>query len=98
MDVTVFYAWEDDRPGKVCRYFIRDAAKEACERITSDPSNDWRVSLDEATQGVPGMCDIPNAILEKIRHCEVFLADLTFVGGTDAEGDVQLVSNMTAQH
>jgi hypothetical protein len=52
------------------------------------------VSLDEATEGVPGMCDIPNTILGKIRACDVFLADLTFVGNTDPAGDEpQLVSN-----
>lgn len=97
MDVTVFYAWQDDRPGKCNRYLIRDAAKEACATITDDPSNDWHVSLDEAAQGVPGMCDIPNTILEKIRDCDVFLGDVTFVGKGDARGDsdaeVRLISN-----
>jgi len=93
MDVTVFYAWQDDRPSECNRYLIRDAAKQACARITNDPSNDWRVSLDEATQGVPGMCDIPNTILEKIQRSDVFLVDLTFVGSTDTEGEAQLISN-----
>jgi len=95
MDITVFYAWQDDRPGKYSRYLIRDAAKDACRRISEHPANDYTVALDEATLGVPGMCDIPNTILEKIQACHVFLADLTFVGRTDAvdEGDVQLISN-----
>lgn len=95
MDITVFYAWQDDRPGKYTRYLIRDAAKDACRRISEDPANDYTVALDEATLGVPGMCDIPNTILEKIQACDVFLADLTFVGKTDADddGNVQLTSN-----
>ncbi|OHB83656.1 MAG: hypothetical protein A2V98_25035 [Planctomycetes bacterium RBG_16_64_12] len=97
MQVTVFYAWQDDRPGKSNRYLIRDAAKEACRRITEDPANDYAVALDEATRGVPGMCDIPNTILEKIQACDVLLADLTFVGKTDAnkdkDDDVKLISN-----
>ncbi len=83
MDVTVFYAWQDDRPGKCNRYLIRDAAKDACKRITEDASNDFNVRLDQDTAGRPGMCDIPNTILEKIRECNVLLADLTFVGKTD---------------
>jgi hypothetical protein len=85
MNVTVFYAWQSDRPEKLNHYLIRDAAKEACARITADPSNDWNLTLDSDTQGTPGMCDIPNTILEKIRKCDIFLADLTLVGKTEAE-------------
>ncbi len=68
MDVTVFYAWQEDRPKKLNRYLIRDAAKAACKRITDDSTNEFAVSLDEATLGTPGMCDIPNTILEKVRE------------------------------
>ena len=82
MDVTVFYAWQSDRPEKLNHHLISDAAKEACARITADPSNDWNVTLDSDTKGTPGMCDIPNTILEKIRKCDIFLADLTLVGET----------------
>jgi hypothetical protein len=89
MDVTVFYAWQDDRPGKMNRYLIRDAAKDACQRISDDRGNDFTVHLDQDTEGRPGMCDIPNTILEKIRDCDVLLADLTFVGRTDAEAKHQ---------
>jgi hypothetical protein len=85
MDITVFYAWQSDRPEKLNHYLIRDAAREACARITADPLNDWRVTLDSDTQGTPGMCDIPNTILEKIRNCDIFLADLTLVGRTDSD-------------
>ncbi len=85
MDVTVFYAWQDDRPGKCNRRLIHDAAEAACKRITDDPANDFEVRLDQDTAGRPGMCDIPNTILEKIRDCDVLLADLTFVGTTDPE-------------
>jgi hypothetical protein len=85
MDVTVFYAWQDDRPGKCNRRLIADAAEAACKRITDDPANDFVVRLDQDTVGRPGMCDIPNTILEKIRRCDVLLADLTFAGRTDAE-------------
>jgi hypothetical protein len=84
MDVTVFYAWQSDRPEKLNHYLIRDAAKNACDRITADLSNDWTVTLDSDTKDSPGMCDIPNTILAKIRNCDIFLADLTLVGKTEA--------------
>jgi hypothetical protein len=96
MDIKVFYAWQDDRPGKINRYLIRDAAREACKQITEDQWNDYNLSFDESTIGVGGMCDIPNTILKKIRACDIFLADLTFVGKSDpkSEGErIQLISN-----
>lgn len=92
MAETVFYAWQSDRSQKLHRYLIRDAATAACKRITEDPTNTWELKLDEATLGAPGMCDIPNTILEKISDCSVFLGDLTFVGRLDG-GDEELTSN-----
>lgn len=83
VELTVFYAWQSDQPAKCNRYFIRDAAKDACRRISNDESFGHNVVLDSDTQGVAGMCDIPNTILEKIKKCDAFLVDLTFVGRTD---------------
>jgi hypothetical protein len=59
MDIKVFYAWQDDRPGKINRYLIRDAAKDACNQINEEHANYCNLSLDESTLGVAGMCDIP---------------------------------------
>jgi hypothetical protein len=84
MDVTVYYAWQSDSPEDHNRYLIRNAARDACDRITADTSNDWEVTLDHDTKDIPGMCDIPNTILAKIRMCDIFLADLTLVGKTEA--------------
>jgi hypothetical protein len=84
MEVTVFYAWQSDRPGNVNRHLIREAAEAACRRITDDTTNDWQVRLDSDTKGEAGMCDIPNTILKKIKNCDIFLGDLTLV--SDAEG------------
>ena len=96
MDITVFYAWQDDRPGKVNRYLIRDAALEACRQITEDIAIGHSLKLDQDTAGRPGMCDIPNTILKKIRDCDILLADLTFVGQSEtksANAKPQLVTN-----
>jgi len=90
MDITIFYAWQSDRPGNVNRYLIRDAAKEACERITEDESNEWNLDLDSDTKGVAGMCDIPNTILKKIKKCDIFLGDLTIVCKSEGEKPKQL--------
>jgi hypothetical protein len=93
MNTTIFYAWQSDRPRKVTRDLIRSAAEAACKRITEDDSNSWNLTLDSDTRGVAGMCDITNTILEKIERCDIFLADLTFVGRTDNSQDEQLMPN-----
>jgi len=96
MDIKVFYAWQDDRPGKINRHLIRDAVKDACKQINEEHANEYNLSLDESTLGVAGMCDIPNTILKKIKDCDIFLADLTFVGKSDNKSDgdrLQRISN-----
>jgi len=93
MNITVFYAWQSDSPSATNRGFIRRAAESACERITADVSNPWTVSIDADTQNVPGMCDIPNEILEKISKSSIFLADLTFVGSVGGDSDQKPTPN-----
>ena len=93
MNATVFYAWQSDRPRKVNQDPIRKAAEAACKRISEDDSNSWTLTLDSDTRGVAGMCDIPNTILDKIKNCSMFLADLTFVGRTDDHSDEQQMPN-----
>ena len=93
VEIRVFYAWQDDRPGKVCRYLIRDAAKDACDELIADGSNKFRVNLDEGTLGVPGMCDIPNTILDKIAACDVFLCDVTLVWSYEGKASRQKMTS-----
>lgn len=90
MNITIFYAWQSDRPGKVNHHLIREAAEAACARISVDESNDWVVAVDSDTQGEAGMCDIPNTILQKIERCDIFLADLTLIGTTDSDATKQI--------
>jgi len=81
--VKVFYAWQAYRSQRCHRRLIRDAARDACERITLVRSNNFKVTLEEAAVVVPGMCDVPNSTLRKIDECDLLLADLTFVATTD---------------
>jgi hypothetical protein len=81
--VKVFYAWQAYRSQRCHRRLIRDAARDACERITLVRSNNFKVTLEEAAVVVPGMCDVPNSTLRKIDDCDLMLADLTFVATTD---------------
>lgn len=86
--IKVFYVWQANRSQKCHRRFIRDAARNACKRITLVRSNDFHVTLEEAAAVRPGMCDVPNSTLRKIDECDLLLADLTYVA-TSAERDRQ---------
>ena len=76
---TVFYAWQSDHPGNHCKHLIREAADQAASRITGDSNIPFKVVIDQDTQDVPGLCDIPATILAKIDKSDAFIADLTYV-------------------
>jgi hypothetical protein len=59
--------------------------REALEQPHSDATlenalRDATVELDKDTQGVAGSPPITDTILQKIKECSVFVADLSFVG------------------
>jgi hypothetical protein len=83
--LTVFYSWQNDTPSALNRNFIEKALVEALQRLHSDATleealRDTTVELDKDTKGVAGSPPIVDTILQKVRECAVFVADLTFVG------------------
>lgn len=83
--MKVFWSWQSDRDPKLHHYFVRDAIKEACKLIASDPYYEEadRPEVDHDTKGVTGSPDIASTILGKIASANVFIADMTPVGMTD---------------
>ncbi|HEY5364786.1 MAG TPA: hypothetical protein VIJ49_11350 [Aestuariivirga sp.] len=81
--ITVFYAWQSDRPQEINRTFIRKALDAAAKRLTEDQSIDAKVVIDADTEGVVGTPHVTETILEKIRAADIFAPDLTFVAETD---------------
>lgn len=83
---TVFWSWQSDYDENGCRYFVRDALKEAIKQTADamklEPAD--RPSLDHDTKGAKGMVDIKSIILSKIERCSLFVADLTPIGKTEA--------------
>ena len=75
----VFFAWQSDRPVNSHKRFIRDALDEVAERVNSDRSCAFAIHVDQDTEGIPGLCDIPATILQKIASCDAFVGDLTYV-------------------
>jgi hypothetical protein len=81
--VTVFYAWQSDRPERFNRYLIRMALEVAARQISRDSALDVELRIDSDTQGVPGQPPVTETILRKIDACDIFAPDLTFVACTD---------------
>lgn len=87
---TIFYAWQSDTPNNVNRSFIRAALDEAVQALNANITVEDALELDHDTQGVPGSPPIAETILEKIRNCAGFVADLTLVSSTnDIDGGSQ---------
>jgi hypothetical protein len=80
MELTIFYAWQNDTPGRVNRFLIREVLEDVTRSIRDDASVDDSPRLDHDTRGVPGTPEIASTIFTKIKRCAVFVADVTFVG------------------
>lgn len=76
-EFKVFYSWQSDLPNSTNRGFIGDALEKACKQIASNPEIDESPRVDQDTKGVPGSPPIPATIMEKIKECQVFVADVS---------------------
>ncbi|MEP3112122.1 hypothetical protein [Nisaea sp.] len=83
--ITVFYAWQSDRPQNINRHFIRNALDEAAQRITEDAAIDAEVLIDVDTEGEVGTPPVTETILRKIAAADIFVPDLTFVARAEAD-------------
>jgi hypothetical protein len=78
--VKIFYSWQSDRGDACCKRFIRIAAGAAAAAVGT--KLDIEIIIDADTEGVAGTPPITDTILRKIDDCDLFLADMTFVGET----------------
>lgn len=85
MNAPIFYSWQSDAPDADCRYFIRDALKDAVKLLKRDDEVIPSPRLDHDTKDVPGMPDVATTILEKVTGSAVFVADLTLVARAEGK-------------
>jgi len=80
MPFKIFYSWQSKTPNKYNWSFIEDCLKEAVKHLKrelKDESPDFYIDRD--TKDVPGIPNIVWTLEEKIKVCDVFVADLTFI-------------------
>ncbi|WP_225010201.1 hypothetical protein [Novosphingobium percolationis] len=80
--VHLFYSWQSDRDSKLCRDFIARALAAAATRI--EAARGIALRIDSDTAGVAGTPHITETILAKIRACDIFVGDMSFVGRADS--------------
>ena len=80
--ITLFYAWQDDTDRRFNRFLIRIALQMATTAINADAALDVKLKIDSDTEGEPGWAPVTETILRKIRECDIFLPDVSFVSRT----------------
>ncbi len=80
---TVFYCWQSDSNQNHTRRLIREALDAAADRITEDKAVPFRVAVHADTENEPGLCNIPETILRRLREADAIISDLTFVAVTN---------------
>lgn len=86
--MKIFWSWQSDTPGKIGRFFVRDALQEAIEQMKQAPEIEEPTAretrdalhLDSDIQGTTGSPDLARTILDKIDASAVVIADITLVG------------------
>lgn len=74
----VFYSWQSD--DNKTRRHIERCLSGAVKQVERKVTLDVRPEIDESTKGRPGAVDIPATIMRKIDKCNLFVADLSFIG------------------
>ncbi|HEY8035694.1 MAG TPA: hypothetical protein VIF37_08905 [Methylobacter sp.] len=79
MKYVIFYSWQSDLPNNTNRGFIESVIKDTIREIKKNDDFDLEPSLDKDTLGVPGAPNISQALLDKIKSCDAFVADISIV-------------------
>jgi len=85
-EFVVFYAWQSDSPSRGNRNLIEKSLDAALKNLGRSGSIEASPRLDKDTQGVPGIPEIANTILDKIRSADAFVADVSFVASLEDAG------------
>ena len=74
-EIKLFYSWQSDLDPKTTRNVIQDAIKAAVKSL----KNVVTVDADRDTKGELGSPNIETIIFDKIKQCDIFIADVSIV-------------------
>lgn len=78
MKYTIFYSWQSDLPNNTNRGFIEEVLKKSCSQIQRS-NFEIELALDRDTKDIPGSPNIINTIIDKIKKCDLFVADISII-------------------
>jgi len=87
---TVFYSWQSTLPNATNRGLIRTCLDKAVAALNAEMNIEDSVRVDSDASGRPGSPKIFDTILEKIEHCDVFVADVSLVADKQANSNVMV--------
>ncbi|MBU9641077.1 hypothetical protein [Burkholderia gladioli] len=87
---TVFYSWQSTLPNSTNRALIRTCIDKAVDALNAEMNVEDSLRVDSDTSGRPGSPKIFDTILEKIKQCDVFIADVSLVEGKQANSNVMV--------
>lgn len=82
MKYIIFYSWQSDLPNNTNRGFIESVIKKAIKDIQKTKEYCLEPIVDRDTKGIPGAPNIPLTIMDKIKTCDAFVADVSIVTGS----------------
>lgn len=82
MAPTIFYSWQSDSNKDTNHDFIKKCLEEAVKQLKDQGTVEEAPRVDHDMKEVYGDEDVFQTILNKIRECDIFVADISIVGKT----------------
>jgi len=90
----IFYSWQSDLDPKANRNLIQGALDRACRSIKTEGGVIAEAVVERDTLGLPGAPSIVDAVLSKIRDCDVFVADVSSINHASPTQSAKLPTDM----
>lgn len=85
-EVIIFYSWQAD--DKNSRNYISKVLNDVVDYINRNSTDGTLAKIEKDTKGKIGSPNIPNTIEEKIRNCDIFIADLSVISEFDGKKQI----------
>lgn len=86
MKYIIFYSWQSDLPNNTNRGFLESVMNTAIQDFKNNNRYELDPSIDRDTKNIPGSPNITQAIIDKIRTSDAFVADISIVTGDKGKG------------
>lgn len=83
MEKSIFYSWQSDLPNNENRGFIESCIENAIKELNNS-NVAFDTILDRDTKNKTGTSDIADSIFDKINSCNIFIADISFIGKVES--------------